>query len=249
MTERIWLIGASEGIGAALALRLAQDGHRVALSARSTDRLQALKSELKGKDHLALPVDVADVSSISAAFRRITEEWGGLDTLIYCAGAYDPMNAKTLDLARIETMLDTNITGAFRAVAIVIPTMLKRNAGRIVLVGSVSGYRGLPNAMGYGASKAALHHLAENLRLDLADTNLRVQLVAPGFVRTRLTDKNGFKMPFLMSPEDAARKIADGLATSRFEIHFPWQLSRLLKTLSVLPNALYFRLTQALLKL
>jgi len=245
--ERIWLIGASEGIGAALARRLAQDGHFCAVTARSVDRLTELHASLTGNGHLVLPADVTDSGSLAAAHARLIETWGHLDTMIYCAGTYDPMPATHMTLERVEAMIDVNLTGAFRAVALVLPAMLLRAAGRIVLMGSVAGYRGLGSAMGYGASKAGINHLAENLRLDLAATPLRVQLVCPGFVRTRLTDKNSFGMPFLMDADRAADLIARGLRTRRFEIHFPKRLSQFLKALSVLPAGVYFPLVEKLL--
>ncbi len=246
MSERIWIVGASEGIGAALAIRLAKDGKRCAVSARSGDRLDALVKTFAGTGHLAIVADVSDSASLAAAYAHIEAEWGGLDTMIYSAGAYEPMSAKQLNIGSVETMLDTNLTGAFRAVAVVLPTMLARGQGRIVLLGSVAGYRGLGNAMGYGASKAGINHFAENLKLDLSDTAIRVQLVSPGFVRTRLTEKNTFHMPFLMEAEASADAIADGLLSAKFEIHFPKKLSLFLKLLSVLPAPLYFRMVRAL---
>jgi short-subunit dehydrogenase len=245
--ERIWLIGASEGIGAALARRLAAEGHVCAVTARSADRLSELCLSLPGSGHLALPADVGDVASLAAVHARLIESWGHVDTMVYCAGTYDPMAATHMKLTRVEAMIDTNLTGAFRAVASVLPDMLQRAAGRIVLMGSVAGYRGLGSAMGYGASKAGINHLAENLRLDLAASGVRVQLVCPGFVRTRLTDKNSFGMPFLMDADKAADLIARGLRTRRFEIHFPKRLSLFLKALSVLPAGVYFPLVERLL--
>jgi len=245
--ERIWLIGASEGIGAALAHRLARDGQLCALSARSAERLSDLRLALAGEGHLAIPADVTDAASLAAAHAQILQAWGGLDTMIYCAGTYDPMSAAEMNLARVEAMVDTNLTGAFRAVATVLPHMLQQNAGKLVMMGSVAGYRGLGNAMGYGASKAGINHLAENLRLDLCATPIRVQLVCPGFVRTRLTDKNHFNMPFLIEVERAAELITEGLRSTRFEIHFPKRLSLFLKALSVLPAGLYFPLVERLL--
>lgn len=242
MSERFWIIGASEGIGASLAQELARGGEKIALSARNSEKLENIRQSLNGEGHLALPADVGRGASLSTAFDQIREAWGEIDTLIYSAGAYTPMNARQMDIGAIETMVDTNLVGAFRAVATVLPTMLEKNAGRIVLIGSVAGYRGLGNAIGYGASKAGINHFAENLRIDLSGTRVRVQLVCPGFVRTRLTDKNRFNMPFLMEPGAAAKAIAFGLRSSKFEIHFPFRLSLFLKAMSVLPASLYFPL-------
>lgn len=245
MTRRVWLIGASDGIGAALARRLAAEGDVLALSARNGKKMQALLSELPGTGHLVLPLDVCDRPSITAAWKSIGESWaqyGGIDLFIYNAGAYDPMGAKDFDLATVETIVEVNITGAFRALALILPSFVERNCGHIVLVGSIAGYHGLPNAMGYGASKAAINHLAENLKLDLADTRIKVQLVSPGFVRTRLTDKNEFPMPFLISADQAANSIVKGLRKNRFEIVFPWQMAAIFKFLGLLPQRLYFSL-------
>ena len=164
------------------------------------------------------------------------------DIVIYNAGTYKPMDVQHFELEPVESMLDVNLRGAFRVVSLVIPAFLQRNAGHFVLVGSVAGYRGLPSAMGYGASKAGIMHLAENLKADLKTTKIRVQLVSPGFVKTRLTDMNDFKMPCIITAEKAAQYIVDGLESSRFEIHFPKRFSFVLKLLSLLPASLYFRL-------
>ena len=249
MTKNVWLIGASDGIGASLARRLAMDGHTIALSARNADKLSALSSELAGAGHLVAPLDVQKPASIIAAWNTVRESWreaGGTNVFIYNAGAYDPMSAKTFVLESAETMIEVNLTGAFRALACILPEFLERNMGHIVLVGSIAGYRGLPNAIGYGASKAGLNHFAENLRMDLSDTRIKVQLVSPGFVRTRLTDKNDFPMPFLMAPETAAECIAAGLDKDRFEIRFPWQMALIFDILYLLPRRAYFALAKYL---
>lgn len=249
MTRNVWLIGASDGIGAALARRLAQNGYTVALSARNAERLEALSSELAGSGHLVAPLDVQNSASITAAWNAVQEGWtetGGINMFIYNAGAYEPMSAGTFALELAETMIAVNVTGALRTLALILPDFLKKNEGHIVLVGSLAGYRGLPNAMGYGASKAAINHLAENLKLDLSATRIKVQLVCPGFVRTRLTDKNNFPMPFLMSPEAAADCIASGLRKAHFEIRFPWQMALIFDILYLLPSRAYFALAKHL---
>jgi short-subunit dehydrogenase len=249
MTRRVWLIGASDGIGAALARRLAGEGDILALSARNGEKMQALCAELPGSEHLVLPLDVCDPPSILAAWQSIQEKWalsGGIDLFIYNAGAYEPMGAKAFDLATVEAIVEVNITGAFRALAAILPAFVARNRGHIVLVGSIAGYRGLPNAMGYGASKAAINHLAENLKLDLADMDIKVQRVTPGFVKTQLTDKNDFPMPFLISAEQAADYIAKSLLKNCFEIAFPWPMVAMFKLLGLLPQRLYFALVRHL---
>lgn len=238
--KRIWLIGASEGIGRALALALAEQGARLIASARQEDRLAQLLGELSGEGHVACAVDVTSEASIENAWRSFA---GALpDIILYNAGTYRPMDAQHMELAAVESMIDVNLRGAVRVVAQALPAFVQQGSGHIVLVGSVAGYRGLPSAIGYGASKAGLLHFAENLRADLAGTGVTIQLVSPGFVRTRLTAKNSFKMPFLLSPEQAAQAIAHGLGKRGFEIHFPKAFTYAMKCLALLPYRLYFRL-------
>ncbi|MFN5608868.1 MAG: SDR family NAD(P)-dependent oxidoreductase [Holosporales bacterium] len=231
-----WLIGASEGIGASLALRLARDGIRLTLSARNTERLEDVRANLPGTGHRAVSIDVTDTASVLKAWAEV----GAVDGVIYNAGAYQPMDAQHWNLPTIEQMLDVNFRGALRVLTSVVPDFLGRNAGHIVLVASVAGYRGLPAAIGYGASKAALIHLAENLKADLDGTAVKVQVINPGFVKTRLTAKNDFPMPCMISAEKAADYIASGMKSARFEVHFPRRFSLLLKALGLLPHGAYF---------
>lgn len=240
--QHIWLVGASAGIGAALAAQLAAAGAMLTLSARSETALNALAQSIGGAR--VLPLDVTDAKSITAAW-QVLEASGLPDMVIYNAGAYEPLAATQFDLKKIEQMVDVNFHGALRVLSHVIPAFVARNAGHIVLVGSVAGYRGLPGAMGYGASKAALIHLAENLRADFAATNIRVTIINPGFVKTQLTAKNDFHMPCMVSPEFAAKAIMRGFARDDFEIHFPHRFTRVLKFLRLLPSGIYFRLLTA----
>ncbi len=244
--KRIWLVGASEGIGAALAMELAKQGALIALSARNAEKLETVRSGLDSQGHLVAPLDVTNLESIKAAWERIRTEWPSVDLVIYNAGAYEPMNARQFDLGKIEQMVDINYRGALRVCSLILPAFIARNQGHIALVASVAGYRGLPAAQGYGSSKAALMHFAENLKADLSDTNIKVQVINPGFVETRLTAKNTFKMPFIITPSQAARNIVSGLNCSFFEIHFPKQFSYFLKLLSLLPHFLYFNLIRVL---
>jgi len=238
--KTVWVIGASEGIGAALSIALAKAGAQLVLSARNAERLEDVRETLPGTNHRTIPLDACSPQSISAAWQELAAS--PPDITIYNAGAYTPMDARHMDMAAIETMIDVNLRGAFRIVSTVLPAYLARNRGHLVLVGSVAGYRGLPSAIGYGASKAGLIHLAENLRADLKATGIQVQVVNPGFVRTRLTDKNAFRMPCIISTEASARHILNGLRTSCFEIHFPKRFTLLMKLLALLPNGLYYRL-------
>ncbi len=237
----IWLVGASEGIGAALAQKLAAAGAHVAVSARNEQALQALAGML-AVPPLVLPLDVTDQTSVAAAWVRLNAEWPVIDMVIYNAGTYEPLDAHHFDLTKIERMVDVNFHGALRVLSFTVPHFLSRNAGHIALVGSVAGYRGLPAALGYGASKAAIIHLAENLKADLGATGIAVQIINPGFVKTGLTDKNDFSMPCIITAERAAEYIMKGLQSDRFEIHFPKRFSWILKFLSLLPAPLYFAL-------
>lgn len=234
--KKIWLIGASEGIGKALAEALAREGAILALSARQADKLKVLCDALQAQ---SLPLDVQDAASLAHAYKEMINSWGVPDVVIYNAGTYEPMRAQDFDLASAEKMMDVNFHGALRVLSHILPDFLKRNAGHIALVGSIAAYRGLPGAMGYGASKAALLHIAENLAVDLADTNIKVQIISPGFVKTALTAKNSFAMPQIMQPEEAAAHIVRGLETVRFDIHFPFPFSTLLKAMRFLPSRIF----------
>lgn len=245
--KRFWLIGASAGIGRHLALSLAEEGATLVVSARNEAALAQLLVEMENArgvaplsgDHEAIPLDVSTRASVSEAFSRV----GHIDGMIYCAGAYEPMSARQPDLDSLETIVEVNLIGVLRILAHCVPTLCQQNAGHVVLVGSISGYRGLPNAWGYGATKAAMIHLAENLRCDLLGTDIHVQVCNPGFVSTRLTEKNAFDMPFIMSPEAAARRIVKGMKRKhKFEIAFPWAMVTLLKCLTILPYFFFFRL-------
>jgi short-subunit dehydrogenase len=243
--KTIWLIGASTGIGAALAVQLAHAGARLTLSARDIRGLESVAAQCAPIMPTLVPLDVTSLSACEAAWQTILSGGEMPDLVLYNAGAYEPMAIQQLDLAKAQHMLEVNITGALRILSLVMPAFLARNAGHIALVGSVAGYRGLPGAIGYGASKAALIHLAENLRADLANTAIGISIINPGFVKTRLTDKNDFHMPARITPEEAARAIMHGLMRGHFEIHFPKRFTRVLKLLRIVPYGLYFRLLRA----
>lgn len=234
--KRVWLVGASSGIGAALAQALDDRGARLALSARRLDKLQAL-----GIDNaLLLPCDSLDNAGLAAARTKLIDAWDGIDLVVYLAGDYEPMSAADFDLARAEQIVAVNFTGAMRLTAAVLGDL--QAGGGIVFVSSVAGYRGLPKALAYGPGKAALIHFAECLHLDLAPKGIGVWVINPGFVATRLTAKNDFTMPSLLSPEQAAEAIIDGFGRGAFEIHFPKRFTCVLKLLSKLPYAAYFPL-------
>jgi short-subunit dehydrogenase len=234
--KRIWLVGASAGIGAALAVELARRGARLALSARNADKLR----DLGIADALLLPCDATDTAGLAAAREALLTAWGGVDLVIYLAGDYVPMRADNFDLATAEKVVSINFNAAMRLTATILPEL--RPGGGIVFVASVAGYRGLPKALCYGPGKAALIHFAECLHLDLAPRGVGVWVVNPGFVATRLTAQNDFTMPALLTPEQAAQAMLDGLQGGAFEIHFPKRFTRLMKCFALLPYGWYFPL-------
>lgn len=238
--KRVWLLGASTGIGAALALELHRRGAQLALSGR---RLEALQ-QLDLPQARLLPVDVTDADALKKAAEQLLEEWPRLDLAIYLAGDYVPMRAEEIDLAQMHRLWAVNYSGAAHLAAALMPALHVGRARGLALVASVAGYRGLPRALAYGPPKAALIHLAEILHLELAPKGIGVWLINPGFVSTRLTAKNDFAMPALQTPEQAAAAIVQGLAKGRFEIDFPRRFSRLLRLVSYLPDGLYFRLVR-----
>lgn len=228
--ETLWIIGASEGIGAALAQEWAGRGAKLILSARSVDKLLALCASL-GPDHVAVPMDVADRASIDAAARKVAAI-GPLDRVIMMAALYDPGRVADLDPKTAETIVRVNLTGSFHIAQIAPP--LLRAGGQLALCGSVAGYVGLPNGQIYSATKAGVINLAQSLRAELAG-RVDVRLISPGFVDTRLTQRNSFAMPGIVTPQVAANAIIKGLNSRRFEVHFPRRLTVALKLLGVLP--------------
>jgi len=234
--RRVWVIGASTGIGRATAIALLQRGARVAVSARSAQALQSIDGALP------LPLDATDAAAVQAAMQTLQRDWGGLDLLLYCAGTYRPMRATAFDLASALQHDDVNYRGALHALAAVLPVLTAQRAGHIALVSSVAGFGGLPQALAYGPTKAALINLAETLYLDLHPLCIGVHVINPGFVETPLTAQNTFAMPALITPEQAAQALLQGLEAGRFDIHFPRRFTLWLKLLRLLPRGLYFSL-------
>lgn len=238
--RRVWIVGASSGIGAALAAELDARGARLALSARSAERLREVAGGLR--DALVLPFDVTDAHAFTPAMTQLLEAWGGVDLVILNAGTYLPLRAWELTPDNARHTVHTNLLGVMNGVAAAVPQLLLQGQGALAIVGSVAGYRGLPKALAYGPSKAALINFAETLYLDLAPKGVSVFLINPGFVATPLTAGNDFKMPALISAPDAAARIVRGFARGVFEIHFPRRFTGFLKLLSMLPDRLYFGL-------
>ena len=242
--RRVWVVGASSGIGAALARALCRRGARVAVSARRGD---ALRAALAGATPPAgapapelLPLDVVDAPAVAAACESLRDRWGGVDLVLWVAGVYAPMRAQGFELAPARRMLDTNFGAVLAGLATVLPMLLAQRSGGIALVASVAGYRGLPQALAYGPTKAALINLAEALYLDLHPAGIGVYLVSPGFVDTPATAGNAFGMPALITAAEAAEATLAGIEAGRFDIHFPRRFTLWLKLARLLPYRLYF---------
>lgn len=235
--KTVWLVGASSGIGQATAHALHEAGAKVVVSARNGTALDAFVSTHAGAQ--ALPLDASDAAAVKAAAQSLLAQ-GPLDLMMYCAGYYREQRATGFDLADMLRHQQVNYVGALYVLDAVLPAMLQRGSGHLSLVGSVAGYRGLPQSLAYGPTKAALINLAETLYLDLQASGVGVSLVNPGFVETPLTAGNQFSMPALISPAQAAAEILAGWARGQFEIHFPKRFSLWMKTLRILPYALYF---------
>ncbi|MCV2362196.1 SDR family NAD(P)-dependent oxidoreductase [Paucibacter sp. DJ1R-11] len=239
----VWLVGASSGIGRAVAASLHAAGARVIVSARQADLLNDFAAQHPGAQ--PLPLDVMDAQALQQAVRQIVRNHGRIDLCLYCAGYYQPMRAQQFSLDEAMRHLDINYVGALKLLQALLPQMLLQahqgQPGHISLVSSVAGYRGLPKSLAYGPSKAALSHLAEALYLDLSPEKIGVSVINPGFVATPLTAQNDFAMPALITAEQAAQEILKGWARGEFEIHFPKRFTLWLKLLRHLGHGLYFR--------
>ena len=237
----VWLVGASSGIGLACAKALHAQGAKVCVSARQAALLQAFADQHPGS--MALPLDVTDKQAVQAAAEQVSAAQG-LDVVVYCAGVYQPQRATEYNLASMEQHMAVNYHGALYLLDAVLPTLLAQGRGHVSLVSSVAGYRGLPQSLAYGPSKAALTHLAEALYLDLQDSGIGVSVISPGFVETPLTAQNQFTMPALITSEEAAQHILQGWREGLFEIHFPKRFTRWLQLLRILPYRWYFSLVR-----
>jgi NAD(P)-dependent dehydrogenase (short-subunit alcohol dehydrogenase family) len=233
--SRTWIVGASTGIGAALATELADRGARVAISAR---REQALR-EVAGDRMVTAPADVTDAGSLRQATEAVLAALGGLDLVVLNAGYWQQMSARDFDPAEFRRHVEVNLLGMAEAIGCVLPVLRGQGSGSIVGVASVAGYRGLPGAEGYGATKAGQINLLESLRVGLRADGIAVQTVCPGFVRTEMTARNDFPMPFMISAEQAAVAIADGIEAGTAEIVFPRRMAVLMGIGRRLPNRLW----------
>ncbi len=241
--KTLWIVGASTGIGRDTALAFARAGVKVAASARNVAQLQSLVEAGNG-NIAAFPLDVANGAAVAQAAEDVRAHLGDIDAVLFAAATWNNDTGSQAKVSIIAPMFDINIYGVLRVVEAVLPRMKEQRRGRITLISSVAGFRGLPRGMAYGASKAALTHIAECLRLECAPLGITVQVVHPGFVKTPLTDKNDFKMPFLMASDDAAQRMLRGMSGDGFEITFPRRFTYLVKLLRLLPYRLYFWLVR-----
>lgn len=242
----VWLTGASSGIGEALAFELGRRGAHVVLSARRAEQLEEIAEKIAAAGgHAAVFVlDVTDSNAVSETAHAIRKQFGKIDTFIANAGTYLPTEVQKFSHIDEVRMMDLNYGAMVSGIEAVLPDMIAKRSGHVVGVASLSGYRGLPRSAGYSASKAAMIHFLESLRFDVEKFRILVTVVNPGFVKTPLTDKNDFPMPFLVSPERAAVIIADGIERGKCEVHFPWTFSWLMKLLRVVPYPLYHLLVR-----
>ena len=244
--KKIWITGASSGIGKSVAEKFANEGWKVAVSARRKELLDELA---KNPNIVSFPLDVTNRNQINEVFKNILDNFGELDICLFSSGTYEPKDEQNIDPDKIKNVINVNFLGVIDCVKSVERYFKEKKSGHISIVSSIAGYRGIPNSSGYGPSKAALTNFSESIYFDFKKFGVRVSVVSPGFIKTPLTDKNEFPMPFLKTPEYAAEKIFNGLVkSSAFEIHFPKGLTLTLKFLRILPYRLYLFLVDKLVK-
>ena len=245
-----WITGAGKGIGKSTALELARRGWTVAASARTESDLETLVEEITtaGGEAHAFPLDITGRDAVAEAVGRIEERLGNIDLALLVAGTYVRFGAEDFTAEAFARQIDINVTGTVNCLAPVLAAMRERRSGHIAVVSSLTAYRGLPFASAYGASKAALTNMCEALKPELQALGIDMTVIHPGFVKTPLTDRNEFAMPFLMESDEAARRIADGLDRRKFEIAFPRRFAWMLKVARCLPYAVYFAATRRLVR-
>ena len=244
--KKIWITGASSGIGKSVAEKFANEGWKVAVSARRKELLQDMA---KDQNISSFPLDVTDRSQINNVFQNILKEFGNIDVCLFSSGTYEPKDEQNIDPDKIKNVINVNFLGVIDCVKTVEDYFKNKKTGHISIVSSIAGYRGLPNSSGYGPSKAALTNFCESIYFDFKKFGVRVSVISPGFIKTPLTDKNEFPMPFLKTVDYAANQIFNGLVKSNaFEIHFPKGLTLTLKFLRILPYKLYLFLVDKLVK-
>jgi|TARA_B110000263_G_scaffold123655_1_gene107522 short-subunit dehydrogenase len=237
-----WITGASKGIGRAIAIELASNGWTVAASGRNLDELNSLLNkdkECSGNIYI-YPFDITDESLAKETLALIENEHGPISLAILNAGTHNPVNGASLEIGNIKRVINTNLMGTINCLVPTLESFVGRRAGHIAVMTSLAGYRGLPTASAYGATKAALINMCEALRVEVEKSGVVISIISPGFVRTALTDLNSFPMPFLMEPKEAAKRIIRGLESRRFEIAFPRRFYFVMKILRILPYVLFF---------
>ena len=245
--KTIWITGGSTGIGKALAIKFSKEGWNVIISARRENLIKEISNDYENIH--SFPLDVTNKLQCKKVFEQIRDKFDNIDICFFSTGTWDPKREKDIDVDQIENVFKVNFFGTLNSIKAVEEYFKNKKKGTISIVSSIAGYRGLPNSTGYGPSKSALNNLAESLYFDFKRYNVKVCLVSPGFIKTPMTDKNDFKMPFLKSSDYAADKIYDGLVNRDvFEIHFPKSLTVILKILSLLPIKLYFAIIGKLTK-
>ena len=243
MTEKkiIWITGASSGIGKALAIKFAEKGWTVAASARRENLLDELNKI--NSNIYSFPLDVTEIENCKLVANKIIEKFNGLDICVFGTGMHDPKSEKKFNLSKIREIMEVNYFGTMNSINSIYDYFSEKKKGQISIISSVAGYRGLPAAGAYCASKAALTSYAESLNFDMQLKNVKVSLISPGFIKTPMTDQNDFPMPMIKSPEFAANEIFKGLTEKKsFEIHFPKAFTYFLKFLQILPSSIYFKL-------
>ena len=237
----IWITGASSGIGKALAIKFAKNGWTVAASARRENLLHELKEQ--NQNIHSFPLDVTEIESCKIVAKKIIEQFNRIDICVFGTGMHDPKSEKKFNLDKIREIMEVNYFGTMNSINSIYEHFSEKKSGQISIISSVAGYRGLPAAGAYCASKAALTSFTESLNFDMMQKNVRISLISPGFIKTPMTDQNDFPMPMIKSPEFAADEIFKGLTTKKsFEIHFPKVFTYFLKLLSIVPSCIYFKL-------
>ena len=243
----IWITGASSGIGRSLSIKFANEGWTVAASARRKNLLQELHNE--NENIHSFPLDVTNAEQCKAVFDDIIKKFNNIEICVFGTGIHDPKSEKSFNLDKIRKIMEVNYFGTMNSINCIYKYFNDKNGGQISIISSVAGYRGLPAAGAYCASKSALTSYAESLNFDMTRKNVRVSLISPGFIKTPMTDENDYKMPMIKSPEFAAEKIYNGLIKEKgFEIHFPKTFTLIMKILRVIPYKIYFGLVQKSLK-
>ena len=249
----VWIIGASSGIGNACAKWFASQGSNLILSSRRIEPLLELENTLSktnsDQTFHSIALDVTQGEAVANVSAQVIKTWGKIDILLFVSGIYTPIRADDFNLDMTKNMIDTNLMGPMRVVSSLMPQFLKQSSGHIAIVGSVAGYSGLPKSLVYGPTKAALLNFAEALYYDLQPRGVNVHIICPGFVETPATAINDFKMPALITANQAAEYIGQGLREGEFEIHFPKRFSYFLKFLRILPYPIYFWLLKTFVKI